>query len=374
MTDTSTDIVVNGSPAARAPNELTIIVNGNEVAGWEDIELTLRAEGFPNSFSVRMSTKDPKTDAPVVAKAGDACTVLLGNDVVITGYIDRDSSGGSATSHILGLIGRGKTQDLVDCSGEWPKGQLTQVDALKIAQTLALPYSIAVALGDGASAGDNVPQWNLNYGESAAAIIQRVARNAGLLAYEDSTGKLILATAGTKKAASGIAYGQNVQEWQAENSMDGRYSAIVCCSQSMDVYQDLAGSDFFDTESDPNVPRHRQMYMVLEAVADHPQDFTIKKAKWEVSRRAGRSAVVTATVDSWRDSAGKLWAPNTLVPVNVPGNRAGNSLVLSQVVFRKSNEKGTTADMLLMPATAFTPEPITLQPVSTADLNTAPAQ
>lgn len=344
--------------------DLTISVAGKDISGWERIEVTLRAEGFPNSFAISMSAKD---EIPELARAGAECVVKLGKDKVITGFIDRDRPGGNANAHSIELVGRGKTQDLVDCSAEWPTGQIIAGNALTIAQTVAKPYGLTVKLGDGASAGDEVPQWNLNYGETGAAIIQRLTRNAGLLAYENGEGELILGNVGTKKAASGVAYGVNVQAWSVENSMDGRYSEIVCAASSMNVLMELGGSDFYASAPDPNVKRHRIRYMVVEPVATDPQAFTEKKAKWEAARNAGRGAAVRATIDSWRDKDGKLWAPNTLVPVDVPGNRGGDTLCLAEVTFRRSNETGTTAELLLMPKGAFMPEPIVLSPVATAE-------
>jgi prophage tail gpP-like protein len=365
------NIVVAGQGVGRPPDELTLNVGGNALSGWEEIEVSLLLEGFPNSFSIAMSSQQP-IGGDLIAKAGDPCSVMLGNDLVITGYVDRDVTNGSATQHGISLIGRGKTQDLVDCSAEWPSGQLIQGTALDIARKLALPYTIGVELGDGAEPGPPVPQWCLNYSETGATIIQRVARNAGLLAYEDASGKLILGKAGSSSSSSGIAYGGNVQAWSVENSMDGRYSEVVCCSQSLAAWGDLPGSDFFDIEEDPNVPRHRRLDMVLEQVAENPQQFTIKKAIWEIARRAGRASVVHATVDSWRDGDGRLWLPNTMIPVDVPGLRGDRTLCISAVTFRKNSQTGTTADLTLMPPYAFAPEPLSLLPIAAADVEGPP--
>lgn len=366
MTIATAKRLAGGVTAARAPDVLTLVVDGEEIIGWQEIDVTLRAEGFPNGFSVTASAKD---HIQVKARAGADCRVYLGGDLVISGFVDRDIQSGSPDRHSLQIIGRGRTQDLVDCSGEWPDGQLIGGDALRIARTLALPYKLDVALANGATAGPQVPQWLLNYGETGAEIIQRVARNAGLLAYEDAQGRLLLATVGTRTAASGVAYGENVQAWAIENGMDQRMSEIVCSDQATDALMELGGNSFYDRAIDPNVPRHRLLYAIIEGVgADDPKSFTSTKARWELARRAGRSAVVHATVDNWRDSSGALWEPNTRVPVDLPGNRAGSPLILSEVTFRRSNEAGTTADLLLMPAAAFVPEPIALQPVNTFGL------
>ena len=354
-------------------DELALVVNGSRVSGWEQVEVTLRCEGFPNSFSIGLSSRDPNNKGIVVAAAGDACQVYLGDDLVITGYIDRDSNGGTASGHQLKLVGRGKCCDLVDCSAEWPSG-LISGDALAIASAIAKPYQIDVQLANGASAGPQVPQWALNYGETGAAIVQRVAQNAGLLAYENNQGRLLLSSVGATQAASGVVYGQNVEEWSVENSMDQRFSEVVCVSFSVASYGDVEGNDFFDTEPDPNVKRHRRMDIALEDVAspEGAQAFTIRKAKWEVARRAGRATLVSARVDSWRDKAGALWAPNTMIPVDLPGLRIPDrSLCLSEVTFRKDAD-GTHAELTLLPKAAFELEPISLLPSQTADVAALP--
>ena len=359
-------LVVDVSAPTSAPDELVLEANGQKITGWNGIAVTLRAEGFPNSFNVALSSRNAGGKVLTIVKAGDACSIRLGGDVVITGYVDRYSEGGDAESHTLAIQGRGMTQDLVDCAAEWTTDQV-HGNALTIASQLAQPYGIGVVLANGASAGSDIVPWALNYSETAASIIQRVAQNAALLAYENAKGQLVLAAVGSTSAASGVVYGQNVESWAVESSMDERYSEVVCCGQSMAAWGDLPGSDFFDTEYDPNVPRHRRMAIILADVAELPQPFTIRKAKWEISRRAGRSTSVNVTIDSWRDSAGMLWAPNTLIPVSLPTNViSDSSLVISEVTFRRG-EQGTHADLVLMPKSAFTPEPISLVPLSAPD-------
>ncbi|WP_066651744.1 MULTISPECIES: phage baseplate assembly protein [Sphingomonas] len=366
--DAPTEVTVTAKADKRDPNDVTLFVNGQELSGWENVEITLRVEGFPNSFAVSVSAKPGLN-----AKAGDECRVLMGNDPVITGYVDRDSETADARSHMISLLGRGKTQDLVDCSAEWEGGQIADSDALQIATKLAQPYGIAVELGEGASAGPKVPQFNVNYSETPAEIIQRVARNAGLIAFEDGDGKLILSSVGSKTAMSGIAYGKNVLRFNVENSIDGRFSNYVCMYFSVDPFQDIPGSNFFYQVNDLNVKRHRQLDIFVESGAVDIKAFTEKRARWEANRRAGRGNLVRATVDSWRDSGGKLWTPNTLIPVELPRNRGGTPLILTEVTFRRSNDNGTTADLVLMPKEGLSIEPISLQPIAAVDVAPAPA-
>ena len=361
------DITVTAQNAGL--DDLFLLVGGRTIGGWEQIELTLRCEGFPNNWQVKASMQ-PGGFLPV--EPGDDCVVKLGRDTVITGWVDRVNDAGDEGNHLITLSGRGLTQDLVDCGAEWPSHQLIGGNALTIAQRLAQPYNLGVVLGPGASPGPDITQWALNYGETSGDIIQRLARNAGLLCYENTSGQLVLANAGATTAASGLVYGRNVQQWSVERSLDQRFSDYVCCLFASDAFGDMSGSDFFFTATDPNVPRHRLTYLVVESVATDPQAFTRQKALWDASRRAGRSIVVRATVDSWRDQDGALWEPNTLVPVDVPGATGGDTMLISEVTFRRNDETGTTAEIVAMPRGAFQPEPIILAPVNMADIVPAP--
>lgn len=365
----SDEVYISIGGSTSASSDTSTITAGSKLSGWENIAITRRAEGFPGEFSISATAAIPIAGAAAQAVAGAKCTVSIGDDKVITGYIDRDVQSVGPTSHVLELIGRGKTQDMVDCSAEWETGQILSATVLDIAIKLAEPYGVTVTMADGATPGDPVPQFNLNYGETSAGIIQRLAQSAGLLAYENELGELELARVGTKKAASGVTYGVNVQASSVINSVDQRYSVIRCAASAINVLGDIQGSNdsfFYFDATDPNITRHRLLYLVtLQAADSHP--FTILRAKWEAARRAGRGTMVHATVDSWRDSAGKLWTPNTLIDVALPGLRT-KELCIAEVTYRRSSEDGTVADLVMMPPGAFAPEPVSLQPVNLNDI------
>lgn len=341
-------------------DDLTLAVGGQTIAGWSAVRVTRRAEAAPNDFEVGLTERYPGAAGQVPIKAGDPCVVSLGGDVVITGYVDRYTRGYDAASHSVAVAGRGKTQDLVDCSAKYPSGQVSNVNALQLAQTLAQPYGLSVkALAD---PGAVLPQFNINLGETSWEIIERVCRYAALLAYEDPDGNLVLARVGTASAASGLVEGQNVQTAQIITTMDQRFSEIQCSLVSVQTFNDVgpAGGPYA-TETDPNVPRFRLLYLVAEAVAGG-QDLCVQRARWEIARRAGRSRQVRVTTDSWRDAAGQLWAPNTRVGFSLPGLKLPDATwVVSEVTYRR-DQRGSGAELLLMDPSAFAPEPIQLQP------------
>lgn len=344
--------------------DLTLKVGGQVIGGWTSIRVTAGIERCPRDFEIGMSERYPGELAAVTAAPGDPCEVRIGGDLVVTGYVDRLLPVLDATldsgQHSIQVVGRGKCQDLVDCSAEWPSNQVSNSSILSIAQKLAAPYGITVA-GIG-SMGNPVPQFNIIWGETAYEVIERVARYEALLVYESPEGTLVLSQVGTASHASGVKQGQNVQRAAPIFAMDQRYSEYVARMLGFSL-TDIAGTgDIIETVVDKAVPRHRLLYVIAEAGDTANFTITKQRAEWEAARRAGRSWNVTATVDSWRDTAGTLWTPNQLAPVDLPALKVPNqNWVIGEVSYIR-DAQGTRADLTLMPPDAFQPAPFLLVP------------
>jgi prophage tail gpP-like protein len=315
----------------------------------------------------------PESGLSTVVQAGDPCKVFLGADLVLTGYVDEYSPKIDGQSHSVSLSGRSKCEDIVDCSAEYPNSQISGGTALSIAKVLASPYGITVTQISGGN--PTIPQFNLLLGETAVEIIERVTRNSSLLYYDMPDGNLVLAQVGTGKMASGIAEGANVQSATAKFTMGQRYSEYRVVKVSFFNFNDAngGGGNYIGEAIDPFV-RHRVKYIVSEA---GDIDFVIAQARalWEAKRRFGKSYSVTVTVDSWRDSAGNLWTPNTLCNVNIPTLKIINQdWIIGEVTYARDDKQGTTATLLLCPATAYSVEPMLIQPISFRDATPASAQ
>jgi prophage tail gpP-like protein len=346
-------------------DDLTILTASSRISGWTGISVTRGIERFPSGFTVSMSERyDGGNLRDVAVKPGDPLQVLLGSDVVVTGYADRFVPTLRARRHSIALVGRGKCQDLVDCSHAWDGCQMSSVTVEAIAQGLAAPYGISVtALAD---VGAPIPQVNLAWGDTPYSVIEQHARYRQLLVYEDAYGNLVLnqATLPTKGASyPTIEEGKTLEAGGSLFAMDQRFSEYVVRRLAIDSMSDVGGGpDVLATFTDPGVPRFRRRSIIAET--GDGADFSVSKARgqWEAARRAGRSLAVNLTVDSWRNGSGKLWEPNTLVTVTAPSLRLqGVTWLISEVTYRR-DETGTHADLVVMPPQAFFPQPILLFP------------
>lgn len=316
---------------------------------------------MPADFEIGMTERYPGEADGLVVQPGDPCKVLIGDDLIITGYVDQYRPGFSAGAHGIRVAGRGKCCDLVDCSAEWPGSQISGATTLGIAQRLAKPYGITVT----GKAGAGVPQFILMYGETAWEVIERTCRFSALLAIEQPDGNLLLTQVGTKEAGSGFVQGENVEGAEAVFSMDQRYREYWVYGMGANMYADVGSNPMIIKKLiDEGVPRHRRKAIVADSGPEGTQqEFGIKRAIWEANRRAARSRAIRVTVDSWRDGKGKLWEPNTLAPIEIPALKLpAEKWVIGEVTYQR-NDYGTHADVSLMPANAFLPEPVMLVPL-----------
>jgi prophage tail gpP-like protein len=276
--------------------------------------------------------------------------------------------------------GRGKCEDLVDCSAgidqtfeatHKTRGmQITTGSLLELAKQLAAPFDISVSSLTGNNISVAGPtgaavQFNILLTETPYEIIERVARYASVLVYEGTDGNLILASVGVGGAmASGFDEGVNVQTGGAAFTLDERYSLYVPSLSSMDANQDLGGNNGimpFPFGHDLGVTRFRPLIVVSEQT-QYGQYLCLQRAVWEANRRWGRSQSVHLTCDSWRDRAGTLWTPNALATINLPTLKiVKKAWIIADIVFSRDEQRGRVADLTLMPKEAFAIEPSALQ-------------
>ncbi|MGN6518664.1 MAG: phage baseplate assembly protein [Dokdonella sp.] len=344
--------------AAARSDDVTITIDGQVYGGWQDVRITRGVERLPSDFDLRM-TDIHNVDADMLQiLPGKACVVSIGPDPVITGYVDVVAPSFDKGSHEILVTGRGKCQDLVDCSAEWPGGQIDGSSVLEVARKLAAPYGIEVnALDDDGAA---IPRQQLMRGETPFEIIERLCRFRQLLAYDDYDGNLLLARTAHRKGASGFREGINVQRGGAWFSMHERFSEYQCFFQSVEpLLETGGGGDLVGSVADPFVPRHRRRVIIAEIAGGNlaAQDVAKDRATWEGVRRLGRSFGLRITTDAWRDAAQLLYEPNVLVPVDLPTLKVTNrQWLIAEVTFRKGAE-GTTCDIVVMPPQAFNPSP-----------------
>ena len=280
----------------------------------------------------------------------------------------------AASQHTVRIAGRSACEDLRDCTVIWDGNQISGASVREVAEKLAAPYGVKVRALDGD--GMAIPQLNITLGDTPYEVIERLARVAGMLVYDDQDGNLVLARVGTSKHSSGFVQGGNVLWAGGAFAFDERYSeyhaylmatsaygaelspgALQKGNEKAVVYDEgMAGLKRPDGQK-----RIRKLAIITEQNLDG-QSLAALRATWEMTRRAGRSQAVRLACDSWRDSAGRLWEPNWRVKVDLPALKvSGQEMVIADVSYLR-DAGGTRAELLVMPPEAFAVEPTPLYP------------
>jgi len=226
--------------AIKTPSDLvTLQVAGQNFAGWQDVQIVRGVELFPSYFSLKLTERLPGVPKSLAIDPGQTCRVMIGSDLVLTGYVDSYESRISARGHEVTVIGRSCTQDLVDCaggvtSGEETKSQMTffAPTLLKLAQDLCAPFGIKVTEPDGEGAPlvslmDGIPQFTMQLNETVYDRLAPLAQARQMMLVDGVDGNLILAKVGTKKASSGFTLPGNVLEARVRFSKQDRFTVYL---------------------------------------------------------------------------------------------------------------------------------------------------
>jgi prophage tail gpP-like protein len=353
--------VSSHGPPSGWNDTLTLTIGNQVLTGWQRVSVSRPLAAIPSSFDLEVTEKYP--NAPDIdVQPGQPCTVKIGGDLVLTGYVDRYTAQINAGNHMIRISGRSKSEDLVDCSAVFgdinqPGFQQINGTTLAIVEQLAKPYGITVKT----SAGDGVtiPQFNILLGETPWEIIDRITRYSQMIVYDLPDGSIMLAKVGTDSMASGFSLGANVEEGDVSFSMDGRFSEYEGHLTSVLTFGTEAGVNTPDVGKivrDEGVPRFRKRYVISEQFVNG-RDIVYDRAVWEMNKRKGQSYQFNVKCDSWRDSAGKLWEVNKLAPIQAEALKLRNANYIIAAVTYTRDESGQHGQLTLMPPEAFFVQP-----------------
>lgn len=339
--------------------DIKLLVNKKAFTGWKSARVTRGVESVCGSFDLEVSERWAGQDLARPIGEEDSCELKLGNTTVITGYVDRRNISFGASEHSFRVSGRDKAGDLVDCSAYLDKWEYRNIAVDTFIEKVCLPFDIPVTLSEalGASEAPPIQKLSIDPGDSAFEAIERACRASGMLVFSDGMGGIVLARAGTGRCKTALIQGENILAASAEYDATSRFRdyAVLGQQNGNDNQSGPATAFIKGTASDPNVKRASRTLLVR---AEKPVTFAQakKRAEWEATVRAGRSATVAITVQGWTQSNGDIWPVNTLVTVRSPALGVDGDMLISQATY-VTDEGGTLTHLTLRDPRAFTPEP-----------------
>ncbi|WP_310614021.1 phage baseplate assembly protein [Limnohabitans sp.] len=337
-----------------ASNECTLLIGGHAYGGWKRIEVQRSIEQLAGGFVLELTNRWPGTDMAHEIREGLSCQVLLGDDVVITGYIDQFEPEMTDTSTKLQVEGRDKTGDLVDCSAIYKTGQWHNVSLEQIVRDIAKPFGIEVVVQT--TLGERFASFALEDGEKAFDAIDRAARMRSVLVTSDVQGRLVLTHASTVSSGVSLIEGVNIKRMSAVHSWRERFSKVTIKGQSQGSDTSYGGdaAHLIASATDAGIDRYRPLVVIAEHASSNKA--LADRAHWETQVRMGRGKRGKCTVVGWRTGKdgmeGPLWQPNTLVHIK-HGRTQLDGLMLIVGCNYKLTEEGTLTELVFSRVEAF---------------------
>lgn len=338
-------------------NTVRLRVNGMDYGGWKEVSISAGIERLARDFTLAVTDRWPgaagQGSIPHRIRPGGLCEIFIGADRVLTGFVDATPVRYDDRQVSVGVKGRGKTADLVDCSAINEPGQWRGRRIEAIAADLARPYGITVR--NEQDTGAPVPDHQVQQGETVAESLDRILRLRHLLATDTAAGELVIIKVGAERADTALVLGGpdgNILSAEAGFDFKDRYSEYVCKGQRAgddDAFGEAVSGETA-AAADTGIQRRRVLLMKQSGQADGGT--CRDRVDYERSVRMGKSLGATYTVAGWRQGSGALWAPNMVVRVQDAIAGLDREMVIAEVEYRL-DEQGMVAVLQVAPAEAF---------------------
>ncbi|MFT4271276.1 MAG: baseplate protein [Pantoea sp.] len=333
-------------------------VNGREWGGWTSVRIAAGIERIARDFNIQITRSWPGDDAQAARRSrirkGDKVEVLIGDDLVITGWVEATPVRYDSQRISTGIVGRSKTADLVDCSAT--PSQYSGRSIVQIAAELAKPFSISVVDAGGVSGVLQGVQ--ADQGESVMDVLNKMLGLQQALAYDNASGDLVIGGIGTVRAKTALVLGENILTCDTEQSIKDRFSTYQVSGMRAGNDNDFGAATttaIRGEATDTGIARYRPL--LIRQTGNATTATCGERSGFEMRQRAAKTDEVTYTVQGWHQGDGTLWQPNMLVNVYDPVVGFDNrEMVIAEVTYQQ-DENGTVAELRVGPADAYLPEP-----------------
>ena len=399
----------NNAVVAAGVNQVRLVVSGAEFSGWMKIRIEAGIERQARSFEFSVTDRWPGSGSPPAfltrrIQPFDACQVFIGNDLVLTGFVDATPIQYDGNRVTVTIRGRSKTCDLVDCSpvdqGTSPKyaGGLLWADVKGkngktgtvvkpaashsnvwrnaklevIAAALAAPYGVRVLTE--IDTGSPMLEHQVQVGETVFESIDRLMRLRHVLSTDNEKGDLVLIDVGSAgNATTSLELGKNIREGRSELDFKSVMSRYVVKGQRAGNDDDF-GQEANEVEGDDDqeaafeggttesgapltssvldARSKRFRVLVLKQMGQADAGTCQDRALYERAHRAAKALETIYTVAGWRQEDGSLWIPNLRVRVRDPLIGFDQTMVIAEVHY-ELDEHGLRCQLRVGPPEGY---------------------
>ena len=335
---------------------VSLAVNGKRLSQWKSVSVSRSLTALADSFTLDYVDTITNEDYPI--DTGDQCVLYIGNNRVVTGYVDvvdfSYSAGSGSSTHGFRVMGRSRTADLYDSSAVPSPAQYQQKTFKVIAEQVCSDFGIAVEFTSNVDSLVTTPikRQSVEVGESVGDFLGRIAQKLGVLLTSTAEGKLLIGRPPVVQSGSGLMLGPGGRVKGGRRTKDHRerHSVYIAFGQRQGSPQALgaAAKDGKQSAKDPRVQRYRPLVWVQDGSSD--SGTLLRASEWRRNTRAGQSERVSYTVQGWEHSPGQPWEPGLTVFVEdkfLRLSRVGLIIESCNFTFSESGGSETQIDLVL---------------------------
>ncbi|WP_045685230.1 phage baseplate assembly protein [Martelella endophytica] len=366
---------------------IEVTIDGALFEGWTGAEVELDMKEFSARFS--LYCHDQEASAAALAHVHSAknkrlqrraaVSIKVDGVTVLNGRIEKRSSNIEAAFADITVEGRCKLGDLVDCTAlvDDTPAEMHNVKLEDAVARIIKPYGIGVRTE--IDTGAPFPRYSIDLDESPFTAIEKGARQRQARVLSDGIGNVVITRSGGTRAADAITLPGNVLKASIDESDEQSYSKTIVRGTSERAGK-KRGKASLDTTAEPLLPadraagdgsatrteragtavtgiaedeeigRYRPKVYLARTKADH--DSARAEAEWRRNTARGAAAEVTY-IRRGHSVEGKLWRPNTIVPVSDAFNDINRDMLISKVTFIQNNDDGQITSLGVISPESF---------------------
>lgn len=342
--------------AFKSSEVATLTVNGVDFRDWKTVLVHQgHMEAF-NYYRFTCSEGSPlsKDRAELRIRPGDHCTVSLGGQLAISGFVTHRQVAYTANSHAIEIIGKTYTASTTNGAAVTKTGEFVQSSFKQVAENLLKPFGIKLETKGNI---DNAPFDRVNvHGQTVWQVLETLARSRGIALGTDPKNGNVLVATGASYAEGGdsVVEGRNILEGHEILSMEiggGPDMSIGQQASSDKVWGPEATRAFAEQAS--NIAKSFGVggqYMPNVVPLEMPGGFgdVRGRAKFEMAHRGSEQAVLNIVVQGWFAQSGGLWRPLMFVHVKSPMLIMDESIQCKSVTFTQDDKSGTRTNLELV--------------------------
>jgi prophage tail gpP-like protein len=367
-------------------NIITLNKDDKQYTNFKSFSINKSLENFSGEFNFEASVTDDIADFPF--KVGDAVSVAVDGENIMTGYIDKAEPNASTENRTITLTGRDKVQDIIDSKIEAKTIDvpITMEDLIKNVSE-QIGYKIInknkrIGLTNSLNeisiinnAGTIQPfneKIDIRSSETGWNIIRRYAEKRQLIITSNGDGNIVISKIGASSSNTIIQNfkdseiksdfaNNNIKSVNFSVDISQRYNRYVVKSNlSKNPEKDGDGYQF--GEAFDNQIRSTRVWVDYAPMQMTSEDCK-RRAEWEANIRKANSIKYSVTLAGFRQnleegvanfSNNPLWQPNQLVLVADDFNGIEDDMLVKSVTFTKEFESGTETRLELIDKLAYT--------------------